>query len=229
MNNSLCFKTIVKTLFLTMIVMFLFISPELRAQQNDYNCTCATCGKSCSEIRNSGHRPGYSCYNEGNSSSGSSINPVDFSFTNPISSGVQVGLLSSIAGGLLVKGKSGEELWLEGAAFGFGIGSSIALFNTLNKRSLVANMALAAVSGAANGLAAAKLEKAFAEPTEPPKPDNTVKYVLIGAAAETALVTTISLAKKPKGGYSYRMNKHNFLSKMNVNLYGNRLELLVNL
>jgi len=235
MKNIYCTKTFAQGIFLNMIVMFLLSSIQVKAQYTVPPASkpvCAYCGTPLPYGQHETYCKYYVSGSSGSTNNSSNINPVDFSFTNPISSGFQVGTLGALAGGLLVKGKTGEELWLEGAAFGFGIGSTLALFNSLNKRSVVANMALAVISGSANGFAAAKLEKAFTEPTvptEPAKPDNTVKYVVIAAVAETALVTTISLVKKPKGGYSYWMNKHNFLSKMNVNFYGNRVGLLVKL
>lgn len=229
MKNILCAKTFVKTLFLNMIV-FLFLAFEVNAQQDDHNCTCATCGKKCSEIRISGHVPGRNCGITGTSSSGSNFNPVDLSFTNPIRSGFQGATLLGL-GGFLVKGETGEELWLEGAAIGFGVGSSIALFNSLNKRSLVENIALAVIAGGVSGAGVAMSEKALSKPTVPVKPDNTVKYAVIGAVAEVALVTAaISLKKDDKyRDISYRMNSNKFLSKMNINFYGNRVGLLVNL
>ncbi|MDD3876494.1 MAG: hypothetical protein PHT69_07715 [Bacteroidales bacterium] len=227
MKISYCVKVFTRIILCNLTVIFVFFTFDTKAQPDDFNCTCATCGKSCSEISRSGHVRGMSCDNSGSSSSSS--NAVDFSFTNPIISGFQLGVISGLAGGLLVHSKTGKELWLEGAALGFGVGSMIALFNSMNKRSLAANIGLGLLSGSVNGYAAGELEKAFTEPTAPVIPDNTVKYIVIGALAETALVTTISLIRPTKGGYSQRINNNNFLEKMNVNFYGNRIGLSLKL
>ncbi len=228
-------KPIILAIFLTLALGLLISTLQVNAQPPVSNPACAICGAPCTDYdittntcRSITHKSFCKYYVSDNPGSAPDGRPrVDFSFTRPIQSGFQVGILGSLTGGLLVKGKSGEALWGEGALLGFGLGSSIALFNSINKRPVVANIALAVVAGAATGAGGAMAQKALTEPTVPAKPDNTVKYAVIAAVAEVALVTTISLTKKTKGGYSYKTNKNKFLSKMSINFYGSRIGLIV--
>lgn len=233
MKNIFCSKSFDPALFLYTVIVFVLTTLQVNAQIPPVPPpVCAYCDIPLNAAtKGSDHKPWCPYYVAPSTDNGTSSRSRGITFTKPIQSGVQGAILSSLAGGLLVKGKSGEELWLEGAAFGYGIFSSISLLSTLNKRSLGENIALAVIAGSANGYAEATLKMAFTEPTAPVKPDNTIKSVVTVAIIETVVVAvaTISLTKKTKGGYSYKMNKNNFLSKMNVNFYGNRIGLMVKL
>lgn len=147
---------------------------------------------------------------------------------------IRAGISGAMLGALLcsfIEGGNGKPQWDSGALGGFGSAATISIVATSKNRSRGANLVLGIVAGGTAGAGAGMYEKANASATSA-KPDNTVKYALITAAAVglgSALLPNEGKDKKKKSSSFYRIGKPDFLSNMSFGLTENGIGIVVRL
>jgi hypothetical protein len=228
-----------KKIFLTSTLFFLFFRTITFAQYTVYYCDGCVKNGLCPVSQT------FATYDEAKRSGdmacpggGSRVVPgnnphserVGFT-SSPIANGFALGLLG-VLGGSLVKNASGENQWATGGAGGFFLASSITILTTRKKRSVPANIFIGATTFAAGAYSLKGISEANQPVSTEPKKDNTLLIVggsAVAGAVIGGLMPNGGKNKSHKSSYLHNQGKSNFLSKLSVRMYGNRIGLVMSL
>ena len=172
--------------------------------------------------------PGGGWYLGSCSGEGGNTNNVGKLITSPIPSGIIGGVLGALAGSFQTA-PNGENQAGTGAAFGYGVFSTLSLLINKKKRPVGENIVIGSLIGGSLGYVVGKTEHAYSKATIPPKTDNTLIYAGAGAVVGAAVDALTGFHKKTKGGYSFQSRKKNFMSNIAFTMTGNKIVLFVRL
>lgn len=152
-------------------------------------------------------------------------------FNSPLGNGIAGAMLGAL-GFSLVTDANGNNQWATGAAGGYFFFSALTYIAQPKARPLGVNIVFSALTFAAGGYTAVKVNELIKNQTTPAttpvKKDNTAVITLVSAGGG-ALIGLTFPRKSQKGGYSFLNRKSSIFSKMAFQMKGNGFGIIVSL